>query len=806
MTPSWPDRSAALNTFYARYPQLRESREIIEDDLEIVEYDHGQQLFNRGSPVTRLFWVLSGEVAEAGARRIDGQVYRRLRRNVPAGRLLGLYDFLAEQPHSTYAIAAEPSTVVLEFGLRSFEKLLYSHQQLLDLFAPLQILERLRTIPLMSALAPIERWYVAEAAQWRKFAPNELLFDRTAADGVTFLVDRGQVQVADDEGRRFRVGNGATVGLPESDHEAKAVTPVTTLMIPTPALLQLVPDPPLVDLVRDALQLRQTACATLERVLPDADANQLLGFVSHYFLPDPQLLLPQGEPSDSLWVLMPGSHAHVLMPYRLGGALRSTPVDGPNTFTEAALTAPALITATVAATANSHWLRLHHADYEAYQRRFGRTGANPARRADSLEPAIVRRHRFPWLQSGEWVLWPSRRHWLVLIGKTWLALLLLGLSFIGFTVSSLLPGPQIGLTLVVGLVGAFALGLFLWGLYDYWNDYIVVTNRRFVRQEHVFLQSLHLQETGLEQIRNVDIAKNLSGQLLGYGQLRVHTAGPQGTIAFDFVPAVERIQRVLIDQMNERRPYHGAESKLDIKQSLEGRLGLRMVLPDRVYDVEGERPGASVTGWSLLDRIGLPLGQRRYDAYQQERVVWRKHWLILLMRLFWPLVVMAGLGLLAFTELLLFLPFTAGLVAGPATVVIAGLALANLGVIAWRFADWRNDTYEVTRDEVADVERLPLFFDEQRRTARLTAIDNIRTEIPSTLHYLLNVGNVRLETAAVQGEFTFDWVSNPNGVAAEIRRRIEDARSREERERTRQRARELSDWFELYDRLQVERG
>ncbi|RIK35396.1 MAG: hypothetical protein DCC55_30440 [Chloroflexi bacterium] len=804
MPQPWPDRSAALHTFYARYPQLRDSEEMVEDGLVVMEYAQGDRLFNRGRPVTRLFWVLEGEVAEAGTKRVSGRPFRRLRRTVAPGQLLGLYDFLAERRHSTYAIAAVTPTRVLEFGIRSFEKLLYSHQQLLDLFAPLRTLERLRTIPLMSTLAPIERWYVAEAAQWHQFAPGDLLFDASTAGTTTFLIDRGQVQVTGEQGEQFLLGNGAATGLPGLDSTARAVTAGAAFAIPTNVLLQLAPDPPIVDLVEEAKRLRQEAVNTLRGIFPQADVTRLLGFVSHYFLPDPQLLLAQGEQSDSIWVLMPGSHAHVLMPYRLGGALRSTPADGPNTFAEAALTAPAPIPATVAATANSHWLRLHHADYEAYQQLVGRTGTNAAPRAGRGAVAVPRRD-FPWLQSGERVLWPSRRHWLVLIRKTGLALLLLALTFIGFTVLYLLPGPQILLTAGVGFVGAGAFALFLWGLYDYWNDYIVVTNRRFVRQEHVFLQSIHLQETGLEQIRNVDIAKSFSGQLLGFGQLRVHTAGPQGTIAFDFVPAVERVQRILIDQMNERRSYREAAGKIDIQQSLEARLGLRMLLPERIYDDEGRAPPGGSGRWSWLEWTGLPLGRREYAAYQQERVVWRKHWLVLFLRLFWPLVWLAGLGLLLFSELLLLLPFVTIPLTGPATIAIALLALIDLGVIAWRFADWRNDTYEVTRDEVADVERLPLFFDEQRRTARLVSIDNIRVEIPGTLHYLLNVGNVRLETAAMQGEFTFDWVGNPNRVAAEVRRRIEEARQREERERARQRARELSDWFELYDRLHVER-
>jgi hypothetical protein len=116
-------------------------------------------------------------------------------------------------------------------------------------------------------------------------------------------------------------------------------------------------------------------------------------------------------------------------------------------------------------------------------------------------------------------------------------------------------------------------------------------------------------------------------------------------------------------------------------------------------------------------------------------------------------------------------------------------------------ADWRNDTYEIDSKQISDVEKKPLFFSEKRRTALLGEIENIEVNIPSPLHYLLNFGNVRLFTAANQGEFTFDWVPDPRGVSEEIRRRIQLYREQQESNRARQRAQEFPDWFEMYNRL-----
>jgi membrane protein YdbS with pleckstrin-like domain len=106
--------------------------------------------------------------------------------------------------------------------------------------------------------------------------------------------------------------------------------------------------------------------------------------------------------------------------------------------------------------------------------------------------------------------------------------------------------------------------------------------------------------------------------------------------------------------------------------------------------------------------------------------------------------------------------------------------------------------------EVADVRKTPLFFSEQRRTAPLGEIENIEVVVPSPLHYLLNFGNVRLQTAAAEGEFSFDWVPYPRDVADELRRRMEAYRQGQENERMRRRNEELPDWFEMYNRLSAD--
>ncbi|MCB0083793.1 MAG: hypothetical protein KDE47_22795, partial [Caldilineaceae bacterium] len=97
------------------------------------------------------------------------------------------------------------------------------------------------------------------------------------------------------------------------------------------------------------------------------------------------------------------------------------------------------------------------------------------------------------------------------------------------------------------------------------------------------------------------------------------------------------------------------------------------------------------------------------------------------------------------------------------------------------------------------------FITEAKRSARLGQIENIDLEIPGPINYLFNFGNVKLQTAAAQGEFTFDWVPDPRGVAEEVRRRMDNVRRKEAAELAKARERELSTWFEMYNRLDSHR-
>jgi CRP-like cAMP-binding protein/uncharacterized membrane protein YdbT with pleckstrin-like domain len=812
-----PQAAEAKRAFYARLEGLKAEEAVIDPGVRVLDYGPGETIFRRNAPVTNLYFLLGGRVQERGLRRLpNGVIQRRLVRQVQPHpqqpiRPLGLYDFLYHQPYSTHAWA-DTLCQLLVIDVQTFEKLIYHQPQLPGLLAPLTLIDRLRTIPALRAVERTELSYLAEACDVRTVKPPApLTLAASSIHRFLYIIDHGQVEVLHRDGTRTLLANGTVVGLHEDERQAQVYAPAQLFQVEQETLLALTP----LNLVASTRRQQQAVQRTLEHLplLSDpaftpAIRTRLAGYMSHYALPHNTLIAQQGAMSDSLWVLMSGQPARLHALDDDGHALSTTMVQGPLAFCEGALLAQTVFEATLEAPEGSQWLRLHRADFQAFLREGGTALASKLHLRQEVQLQVGQRpatEQYPWLQDGEGIIWPSRRHWFVLLRKLWLAALLFVLMLLTGGVEALLRPPLAGWPSLTGLLALFTLGLLAWNVYDYWNDYIVVTNRRIVREEHRLLQSRRLQETGLEQIRNVDFAKSFWGQLLDYGLLKVQTAGSQGTIAFDFIPQVERVQRIIINQMARRRHYREAASKLEIQKQLEGRLGLRVELPERVRPWQPPESLVVRSGQRLLRRL-LPRRLSRTERYAQERLVWRKHWIILVLRVLWPTLLLSAICAVLLAEMATGLGVLFGIALAPLTLLLVMAALFLVGLIAWRYADWRNDTYEVTRDEFADVEKKPLFFDEQRRTARLVDIDNIRTEIPSTFHYLLNYGNVLIETAATQGNFTFDGVPDPNGVATEVRRRIEEARRRDELERARARARELTDWFELYNRLESGQG
>lgn len=772
-----------------------------------------QYLFNQDSPVTAIYLLVEGKILQEqimaesqGTRRVT------LRRQAQPGEWIGHYDMLYTQEYGTRARAVEASRLI-EVQSAALNRLLYRYPRVRQQIAPIEKIGRLRTVPIFGNLDLTVLSYVADACRAERIPENTVLYTADQPAEELFIVDQGQVLLTGDDHAWRGVGNGMAFGFygrraggrnaeaPPYGHTARTSVPSTIFVISRRNLIDLTDLTP--EVAGNALHQQAEEALAAATVFANYTAEErraLLSYMSHYYVPIHHLVMQQGEVGDSLWILIPGSRA-TLYALDSGQALQPTPIYGPNFFGELALRVDHTLNSTVQAEPASHWLRLHQADFRAFLRQYG----NDLQARLTLSPAAERylghageRKRYPWLQIGENLVLFQQRHPLALVHNVAFSLILSAIIIVCWVLAVNQGWLSSWLLWIFGILGVISLAQFVWGLIDYLNDYLLITNQRLVRQEKVVFFNEYRQAAFLEQIRNIDIETDFMGNMLNFGELRVQTAATGGTIKFDYLPDPMRVKQTIMEQQSLRQQHYQASSKLVIQNLLEERFGLRLRLPPRV--IPGGTAPAIQIAQSWLERL-----QRVFDLYAHleirtdDRIIWRKHWAVLVGHVFAPLATIFLVFALLTGEH--FLPDSLQNFVMPLNILLVLLGLWAMGWLAWVVADWRNDTYEVDGKQIADVEKKPLFFSEQRRTALLGEIENIEVSVPSPLHYLLNFGNVRLSTAATQGEFSFDQVPDPRGVSEEIRRRIEVYRYQQENNRARQRAQELPDWFEMYNRL-----
>jgi CRP-like cAMP-binding protein len=775
-------------------------------------------LYAQGQPVTHIYLLQSGRLFQdrltTGA---DGTSRVSLRREVAAGQMIGQYDLLYSRGHTTRVRALDPCNVVC-IDAAALDRLLYQRPEMRNKIAPATVVARMRTFPFFAQLDPASFAFLAEVCEQREYADGENIYKATDLAQHLYLIDTGQVHLTQPSGPEGWLGNGMEVGILDEvvnnpgiqkpvayGHSARAVGRVALFCWPRQAIIDLTGiNPERTGHELSAARAQTVQTAGVFSKFTTEQRNKLIGYMSHYYFPIPHFVMQQGENGDSLWMLMPGS-VGTLRAMRGPQPMHPMTVHGPNYYSEESLKADTLLDSTVEADSGSQWLRLHKEDFHAFLDETDSSLMSALTLGPTADNRLGRakeRKRYGWLEPGEILLRFERRHWVYLLRKMMVPLVMLMLLvavIVGISYVNLEPVWEYSLTAPFALVAS---AFFLWHLVDYLNDYILVTNQRVVHQEKVILMTEWRKAAFLEQVRNVDIATSFFGRLLGYGSINVQTAATEGSIVFDYLPDPHGLKQLILEEQTRRLGQYKASTKMVIQTLLQERLGMDLTLPPRVTS-DGERDGRRVrTSWrhraqELQHKLSAGHGGKPRDL-----IVWRKHWLVLTGKIFMPL------SLLIFLLMILsgqrFIPASLHQAVAALDMVLTVVAVLAVLRILWNIADWHNDTYELDYKQIADVSKKPLFFSEHRRTAILSEIENVEVSVPSPINYLFNFGNVRIQTAATEGEFTFDWVADPRGVSREIWRRIELYRQRQEDQRARQRAEELPDWFEMYDRMGVD--
>jgi hypothetical protein len=391
---------------------------------------------------------------------------------------------------------------------------------------------------------------------------------------------------------------------------------------------------------------------------------------------------------------------------------------------------------------------------------------------------------FPWIAPRETIYYIGRRSGYYLIPRlilpTLITFILLPLWIYLYATLHLLIFFII--TLVTALV---SVGWVAWGVFDWSNDYSIITSRRVLFQEKIALIYDSRQEVPLDAILADDITTSQIGRWLDYGDLIIRTFTGALTLPGIAMPAEVKI---LLDNRRDRARLHAQRNKTqNIRHTIRQHIGLDE--QDQAAQTAEQEVPKTIHSGTLPNALS-DLFMLRTEV--NGVITYRTHWFMLLGKVILPTLLL----FLTLTLLILRLVNVFTLLTLSSTVLLCLLLLLTFG--AWwlyQYIDWRNDRYIISDKELIDIYKRPLGV-EQKRTAPLENILSIDYERPNLIHLILNFGTVFIRVG--EASLTFNNVFNPSEVQREIFERLYNKKLQKQQQEDDNDQRRLAEWLEIY--------
>jgi uncharacterized membrane protein YdbT with pleckstrin-like domain len=343
---------------------------------------------------------------------------------------------------------------------------------------------------------------------------------------------------------------------------------------------------------------------------------------------------------------------------------------------------------------------------------------------------------------------------------------------------------------IIILLCAISIGA--WLIIDYFNDTYYVTTHRVIWIEKVLGLYDTRQETPLSSIRALDITTSWFSRLLGFGSVSIRTftssllikdiSNPQ--YVADLIEEYRQrwTKRLNIEKDNKLR--HTLRKELGLEESPESKIQVTFSPSDHPVMYPSSR-------LLRLKFINDFFKMRIEDAYG---VTFRKHWLILISKIFLPLLSMLAI-LWGWISFLINEQTTKIIPPFEGSFLFATLIVACFLWMAYYVIDWGNDLYQVTADQIVDMEKKP-FGRENKKTASLESVLSVTTVRKNLIGLLFNFGDVKIDTGGTI--FTFNNIADPNSACAEISRRVEQMRERNEQAKIIEENQRYLEWLAAY--------
>jgi len=413
---------------------------------------------------------------------------------------------------------------------------------------------------------------------------------------------------------------------------------------------------------------------------------------------------------------------------------------------------------------------------------------------------LSRRLQFKWVRPEEVIYFLARKH-IILFFEAALgpalflfvpALLILGFLFYKFII-------LLWLALLIFLI---ITGFLVWEWVDWGNDYYIVTNQRVVWLEKVVGLYDSREESPLPTVISVSTETDPLGRSLDYGNVIIRTF--VGRIVFHHVAHPYEVE-ALIQEHQGRAKEGSRRMEVDaMKKTLITRMNPAPEKTEPAPPAESTQK-ANKKKQSSSTPHESPFANFFKVRYEdKETITYRKHWFVLVEHIWIPTVVLFGVlaSILGGIYYLYFAPVSTAPIVGLERETLFVLApAAFLIVLVWwiyQYVDWSNDIYQVTPDQILDIDRKPLG-SERRTAAQLENILATDYERVGIFGLFFNYGTVHITVGGTK--MAFKDVFDPPSVQQDIdRRRMarnaakEETRAKAERER-------LADWFLAYNEV-----
>jgi CRP-like cAMP-binding protein/uncharacterized membrane protein YdbT with pleckstrin-like domain len=531
--------------------------------------------------------------------------------------------------------------------------------------------------------------------------------------------------------------------------------------------------------------------------LQDDELATIAEQLEEVFVASGETIFKQGDPSEYFYMIYKGS-VHISR-QRERKDVQLAVLEANDYFGEMGVINRRKRSGTVIATSDTTLLVLSREHFEQLYKKSVRLRLNLDVAVRSRR--LARSLQFKWLRPDEVIYFLARKHPIVLYQKLILPVLSVGLPLALFYAYAAVVSSF--LVLFAALLSLVASSAWIgWNILDWGNDYYIVTNQRVVWLEKVIGIYDSRQESPLSTILSVGVETSQLGRMLDFGDVVIRTF--VGKIPFNDVSHPEQARRMIEEYWNRTKMQAASLEKEAMKNAIRKHLGLPLPPPPKT----AAPPSASsapapprTNAW--LRFLGSNTLKMRYEF--GDHVIYRKHWVVLVLQAWLPLAGTLGM-LIAFLYRFFHILFSPDLAFFPhggswlPDTWLTVFFLVFFPFAAWlvyKIMDWSNDRYEVTSEQIIDIDRKP-FGTESRNAAQLENILGTNYIRKGLLGNLFNYGTVYITVGGTK--LAFEDVMDPATVQSDIdRRRMARSAAQAAAKVAAERER-MAEWLAVYHR------